>query len=277
MASTDAEQAWLVRLETTMFPVIKAWFQRTGEAPLLPTAGSSLARDDQVYTRLPPSHLAYGGMVTAAEHLELFRVAFQASRTLYPSSYFTVLRTALMGSAQALWVLKPSQRAERIKHALQLARDDIRQSRNLLSVETPAELGLDQEVIAARNRLDQRLVELQAATAAAGLDPGEVPDWRLNMTGMIKTVSDLVHADGRGDPHTRHGASLLWRLQSGHAHATPSARIRQIREDRVVQTPGGTLTGQATTSASEVGSAAAAAVLFLNEAFRLYELRCAAP
>jgi hypothetical protein len=67
---------------------------------------------------------------------------------------------------------------------------------------------------------------------------------------------------------------MLWRLQSGHVHGAPSARIRQIREDRLLRNPDGSLAGQATTSTSEVGSAAAAAVLFLNEAWRLYELRC---
>ncbi|MFI5591178.1 hypothetical protein ACIA5G_39430 [Amycolatopsis sp. NPDC051758] len=276
MPTEDEERAWLARIER-MFPTIEAWFKRTGEVPPMPAPGSSLARDDQVYGRLPPSHLAYGGIVTAAEHLELFRVGLTASRILYPSSYFTLLRSALMGSTQALWVLKPRLRAERIAHALQLVRDDLRQSMNLLLVDTPAELGLDDDLDTARAGLNRRLVELQAAAAAAGLDPDKVPGWRINMTEMIKTVSELVHADHRGDADTRHGASLLWRLQSGHAHATPSARVRQIRAEQVQQHPDGTLTGAATASFAEVGSASAAAVLFLNEAWRLYELRCTAP
>lgn len=276
MSSELDEQAWQVRIEK-MFPVIEAWFKRTGHVPLVPASGSSLAREDQVYSRLPTSRLAYGGIVTAAEHLELFRVAYLASGNLYPSSYFTLLRSALMGSTQALWVLKPRLRAERIENSLQLARDDIRQSMNLLSVETPAELGLDENIETARARMNQRLAELQDVAAAAGLDPTKVPGWRLNMTEMIKTVSELVHADNSGDADTRHGASLLWRLQSSHAHGTPSARIRQVQLNSVRQHRDGTLLGAATTSFAEVGSAAAAAVLFLNEAWRLYELRCAAP
>jgi hypothetical protein len=276
MPTEDEERAWLVRIEK-MFPTIEARFQRTCQVPLMPVPGSSLAQDDRAYSPLPPSHLAYGGIITATEHLELFRVALRASKALYPSSYFTVLRSALMGSTQALWVLKPAQRVERIEHALQIVREDIRHSMNLLSVETPAELGLDEDRETARAVLDQRLVELQAAAAAAGFDPAKVPGWRLNMTEMIKTVSELVHADNRGDADTRHGASLLWRLQSGHAHATPSARVRQIQAHQVRQHPDGTLTGAVTTTFAEVGSAAAAAMLFLNEAWRLYELRCSAP
>jgi len=69
MPTEDEERAWLARIEK-MFPTIEAWFQRTVQVPPMPVPGSSLAREDQVYGRLPPSHLAYGGIVTAAEHLE---------------------------------------------------------------------------------------------------------------------------------------------------------------------------------------------------------------
>lgn len=270
MPNEDEEQAWQARIEQ-MLPTIEAWFDRTGRVPVTPKSGSSLARDDQAYSRMPPSHLAYGGIVTATEHLELFRVGYQASRTLYPSSYFTLLRTALMGSTQALWVLKPP-RNDRIKNALQLAREDIRQSMNLLREDPPVELGLADGIAAARTDLDKRLGELQDAAAAAGFDPAEVPGWRLNMTDVIKHVSELVHADA----NTRHGVSLLWRLQSGHAHSTPSARLRQIQTDQVQQHPDDMLTGPAAANFAEVGSAAAASVLFLSEAWRLYDLRCAA-
>jgi hypothetical protein len=43
----------------------------------------------------------------------LFRVAVQSNRTLYPTAYSTLLRTALMGGAQAAWVLKPPTQVER--------------------------------------------------------------------------------------------------------------------------------------------------------------------
>lgn len=45
-------------------------------------------------------HLAYGGMVTAVEHIEFFRASFLATdRMLPPAAYFTVLRTALLEEA----------------------------------------------------------------------------------------------------------------------------------------------------------------------------------
>src|SRR4051794_8201886 len=141
MSSDEEERAWLLRLETRMFPVVEEWCGRITRPPVTPAPGSSLARDDQAYCRLPASHLVYGGIVTAVEHLEFFRESFLATaRTLPPTAYFTVLRTALMGVAQALWVLKPADRATRVEHALKIVRDDIHQSRGLLSVALPPHL-----------------------------------------------------------------------------------------------------------------------------------------
>lgn len=275
MPSEEDEREWQHRLETRILPVIEEWFGRVGRPPVTAAAGSSLARDDQAYAPLPASHLAYGGMVTAVEHLEFFRVSFLATdRMLPPAAYFTIFRTALMGVAQALWILKPAERIVRIEHALKIARDDIHQRKGLLSVELPARLGLADDVEAERARLDQQLGALQSAAAAAGLDAAKVPGWRLFMTEVITQVSDLVYADN-GDEDTRYGASMLWRMQSGHAHATPSARIRQIDPQHLTHNADGTLTGSATSSLSEIGTAAAAVVLWLNEAWRLYDLRCA--
>ncbi|SFQ27492.1 hypothetical protein [Amycolatopsis rubida] len=275
MPSDEDEHEWQERLEERMFPMIAGWFQRITRPPVTPSAGSSLARDDEAYPGLPASHLAYGGMVTAAEHLEFFRVSFLATgRAVPPAAYFTVLRTALMGVAQSLWILKPADRPTRIEHALRIARDDINQRKGLLSVALPSRLGLGGEVETQRARLDEELGELQAAAAAAGLDAGNVPRWRLTMTNVIADVGDLVHADD-GNDDTRYGVSVLWRMQSGHAHSTASARARQIDPQQLARNPDGTLTGAATASVTDVGTAAAAVVLWLNEAWRLYDLRCA--
>lgn len=273
----DEQELWAARLERVMFPAIEAWFQRTLQAPVTPAPGSLLALDGLAYPRHPSWRLAYGGMVTAAEHLDLFRVALMSSKMLYPASYFTLLRSALMGSTQALWILQPPQREKRIENTLRLVREDIKQNKSLLSEGILAALGLTIDATAAQTRLDERLAELQAAAAAIGLDPDRVPQWALNMTNMIKTVSDTLHAADPSDDITRHVPSLLWRLQSGHAHATPSARLRQIQADLVEEHSDGTLTAAATTTFVDIGSNAAAPFLFLHEAWRLYELGCAAP
>jgi hypothetical protein len=152
----EDEEAWRARL-ATMFPAIERWAERTRTAPVTPQAGSSLAADDRIFPAMPPSHLAYAGIVTATEHLELFREAFQATGKLYPAAYFTLLRTALMGSAQAVWLLKPAQRIQRQENALRIVRDDIKQRMGLLSDETPAALGLDEKIEEATAKLRRHL------------------------------------------------------------------------------------------------------------------------
>ena len=92
------------------------------------------------------------------------------------------------------------------------------------------------------------------------------------MTDVIRQVSDLVY-DNDYDDDTRHGASMLWRMQSGHAHATPSARIRQIDRETLTRNADGSLTGTATANFGEVGLATSVVVLWLMEAWRLYDLR----
>lgn len=263
---TEEEQAWLTRLDE-MFPFIEQWAQRTRTGPVTAQPGSSLARDDEIYPILPPSHLAYGGIVTATEHLEFFRVSFQSNRTLYPASHFTLLRTALMGAAQAVWVLKGPQ-AQRCERALRLVRDDIQQQRGLLR-DVAAQLA-PEDCAAQQQLLDRRLREVQDAAAQLGLDPAKVPGWKLFMTEVIQDASELVH----GDKDTWYGTSLLWRLQSGHAHGTPSARFRQILPDQLEHRANGMLWGRFEASFAEVGCAAAGAFLLLQEAWWLYDRRC---
>jgi len=176
MPADDDGRWWQLQLENKLFPVVEQWFQRTVRPPLAVAANSSLARDGKAYPPLPASHVAYGAMVTAVEHLEFLRVSFLATgRMLPPTAYFTLLRTALMGAAQALWVLKPANRRTRVEHALKIARDDIRQRRGQLSVELPPHLGYDDGVSAERTRLDRQLEQLQAAAAAVGLEAARVP------------------------------------------------------------------------------------------------------
>jgi hypothetical protein len=50
-------------------------------------------------------------LVVAGEHLRLALDAIKAKQ-LYPSSHFTVMRGALVGAAQAVWILGPEDRGD---------------------------------------------------------------------------------------------------------------------------------------------------------------------
>lgn len=132
--------------------------------------------------------------------------------------------------------------------------------------------GLDGLVADAQQQLlDRRLREVQDAATALGLNPAKVRGWKLFMTEVIREASELVHQD---DEDAWYGTSLLWRLQSGHAHGTPSARIRQILPDQVEHRANGMLWGKFEASFADVGCAAAGAFLLLKEAWWLYDQRC---
>jgi hypothetical protein len=81
---------------------------------------------------MPASHVAYNGILGAVEHLHLFRTTFMATGLLYPAAYYTVLRSALMGAAQAVWVLV-GPRPKWLDHALWIFIDDVTQKRKLIN------------------------------------------------------------------------------------------------------------------------------------------------
>ncbi|GAA1983573.1 hypothetical protein [Amycolatopsis minnesotensis] len=260
-----------------MFAVIEQWQARIEQEPLTPSAGSSLAADDTTFPSLPASSAAYNGLVAAIEHLDFFRAALTATRTLYPVAYYTVLRSALMGSAQAVWVLAPRQRSTRVENALRIAVDSYNQERKLINDIT--NLTAEQQVIADRNlaTLSTRLSAAAAAADALGVNGATVANWTLNMTTVIKEAIALAFPENTADSgRVRESSGMLWRSQSGHAHGTPYSRLSLIRDGDLVRRPDGTAYARSTSPIEHIGLAAAAPTLLVSEAWRLYDLRCKA-
>lgn len=264
---------WVPRFDE-MGTAVLAWRARIEQPPVFAERGSSLAKDDETYPDMPASAVAYNGILTAVEHLEFFFAALDATRTLYPAAHYTTLRTALMGSAQAVWVLAAGDRTVRRARALRIAVDDLHQERKMFP---DIREFLPEDRHAA---IDARIAELdsllQKATAAAiglNLSDTNVPKWTLNMTDVIRDAAEHVH--GKGDENTdiRASTRLLWRTQSGHAHGVPGSRQRLVRQGDPVVNPDGTGWARAGTTIEDVGVAAGAATLLTSEAWRLYDLR----
>ena len=74
-----------------------------------PERSSDLAEDNKIFEWMAVSEVARLSLVASGEHLRLALDAVKAGQ-LYPSSHFTVLRGALVGASQAVWVLAPSKR-----------------------------------------------------------------------------------------------------------------------------------------------------------------------
>jgi hypothetical protein len=69
--------------------------------PQVAQPGSSLAKDDTLFGVLPPSHLAWQGILSAVDHLGSFFGLLDGGKS-HPLSPSTLARAGLLGAAHAL-------------------------------------------------------------------------------------------------------------------------------------------------------------------------------
>jgi hypothetical protein len=188
------------------FDTLTEW-QNRGGAPYVPQPGSSLAADDEDWPPIPVSQVALGGLAAAVDHLSALRRLIEA-RYLFTYSPLTLCRSALVGAAQAVWVLAPETSTERTSRARLIAayvyEERLKYLRGLQELGTEPHESTDLQVT-----LDsQRLAQLAALRAADGQAR------TYNATDMIKTAA----ADAFGRDDLTQNAVLAWRSGSGAAH-----------------------------------------------------------
>lgn len=173
----------------------------------IPERGSDLAKDDEIFEWMPISEVARLSLISSGEHLRLALDALNAKQ-VYPSSHFTVLRGALVGAAQAVWVLAPDEQVTRRERGLMVIAETYAQMRKYYNFLEGTDLddkdraGLaDQQQWLAERR---RQVAAQKTTGA-----------RLNLTEIIASAADITFPD-RG---SRAALNRLWREMSSDAHA----------------------------------------------------------
>lgn len=93
------------------FDQVELWHR----APLFtPLVGAQLRADDDEWPHLALSQLAKAGLDVAAEHLFTIRTLVDSGQVL-PIAFRSVLRTALVGSTQAVWLLQSDDLDERVR------------------------------------------------------------------------------------------------------------------------------------------------------------------
>ncbi len=103
------------------WPELDTWrAQLTTTAP--PPPGSDLAVDDTDFRPWCTSALARGGLMAAVDHLQAIRIHLKAESG-FPHATGTLLRGALLGGSQAVWLLSPDDRSERLKRSRELAQE----------------------------------------------------------------------------------------------------------------------------------------------------------
>jgi hypothetical protein len=176
--------------------------------PFIPEPGSELADDDADWRWMPVSQVAVTSMGAARDHLQAVRVHVDAGE-FFPFAQQTLLRTAMLAAAQAVWVLAPDQRPERIRNARTIAHENYAKHltylRDLQALSPAPHAGTD----AVARHAAQRRDELAGLRAADGQE-------RLPLT-----PTDVIQAAVRATWGSREMATearVEWRRGSGAAH-----------------------------------------------------------
>lgn len=187
------------------FPILDHW-QQWGSIAFWPEPGSELEIDDQDWPTLSVSEIAHLGLQVAADHLLAVRAHIEA-RTLFAFSHLTLCRSALLGATQALWVLAPDHRPERLKRARTVAAYAHRKHLQFLR-------GLQDHTPQPHANTDAVAAFVETQVEELDRKRMEVGEQlRLNNTDMIREAMDAAF-----DAAHAAEAVIVWQSGSGAAH-----------------------------------------------------------
>lgn len=204
MSLTEEQRAALTQMLETAAD-LDQWRLRAHRVEV-PESGSELALDDKVFPHMAISAIARLSLIAAGEHLRLALDAIKAKQ-LYPSSHFTVLRGALVGASQAVWILKPTDRSMRRERGLTVLTEIYNQlDKYYASLESTQLDVADRESLAG-----QRLWLSGRRDNVSSLRSTKAT---LNLTDVIGEAADQAFADTA----SRDAIRRLWREMSADAH-----------------------------------------------------------
>lgn len=212
-----------LRLLRSTFPTLDEWGVDL-ESAIVPGQGSPLAVDDTDWVPVPVSQVAVMGLGSARDHLQAVRVLIEAGQ-LFPGAQSTLIRGAIVGGAQAVWVLAPEDPATRIDRARMLAEHMHVEHRKYLDVlrRIPPEPNMNTELVAEHVR--HRQDELRA------LRRGDGQRASLNTTEMVKTAAFAAFSD----PNLANEADSI--LET-HLRSSPWVRLVSPWSERHPADPG---------------------------------------
>ena len=229
-----------------------------------PERGSELAVDDEIFQRIAISQLARLSLMAAGEHLRLALDAIQAKQ-LYPSSHFTVLRGALVGASQAVWILAPEDRDVRRERGLTVLTEMYAQMDKYYGFLDSTQLNTadraslkDQQVWLSERRDDVASIRSTKAT--------------LNVTAVIGVAADHVFADTT----SRDAVRGMWREMSADAHVLGWSLFQRTSfgpADRRTGVGEGTAPG----NLEHVAESFLASYRLLRSGWSLFDRRCEGP
>lgn len=245
--------------------------------PMVPTPNSSLAADDRGYDDYPPSHVAWSGIRSGIDSMCMFFDCLAANQLPYETGHRVLARAALGGSAQALFVLAPSNRTERRQNALRCAYDDLNAyDRTLTDLsaarwsDEPGEMSSEEQAAwtASETRRAERRAHIIEAAGKLGLSNTQLkkaPTFREMAEAAAGHVSE--RSEGRDMVHSlRMSLSQLnSAAHSGRWHAVMTAT-------HTIDTPEGTR-ARLVTTATDLFLSAGGPMTLMPRAIELFQQR----
>lgn len=254
---TPDETEALAKVQST-FPLL----ERHGETyqdHFVPEPGSPIALDDAEWQPLALSQHVWGSLAAVYDHFDIVRLTVEAQR-LFPTGVYSLLRGALLGACQALWLLHPEDAAERQERARRYTEEwyvrRIQFQQELtpdLSTEEAARSG------AQLKRFDEDLAEVRRRRNTKA---------RLEATTIVREAAAVTF----GDRNLQREIVSAWRRMGGDAHVLGWAMMTQNTEWGVKGDDG--LTGAVVTVSpvAMANSYLGAWLIYSKARKRLYEL-----
>lgn len=217
-------------------------------------ARSSLAGDDLKTAPFPLSHSVTRNLLTAVDHFHALRSTLKVANSLHTYAPFTLIRGSLEGTLNALWLLGPTSRKERItRHILALRQDD--------SDQTTMAACLDEPPATSRN------VWIDKTISASCLDRARVYGGVPSFGSKAKAVDALFWPDG-----DKLG-EIVWRMCSGMAHGREWATLELLNRQLLSEPNDSVGSFRLTAGMTNVSTLAQLAFLMLAEAIEIYDKR----
>ncbi|MBD3927452.1 hypothetical protein IEZ26_22710 [Nocardioides cavernae] len=258
--TTPGQPSSLDTIRST-FPELDAWGGR-GSKVNTGAPGSELEADDAEYIAWQTSQLAAAGLMTARNHLHAIRVHIEAGEQ-FGDVTGSLIRGALLGSAQAVWILAPDDRATRLKRSRVVALEVCENHRKFLADLLRINPN-DKNTKTVHDHNVDRLEKLEEKREELG------ETLTYSSTSIIEQAA--AHAIGKGFETE---ARAEWRRFSGNAHGLPWALLGGAGTTQSAAASGGLAPFTAGGSFDDVINGYALVIRLVRHGWELFDRRAA--
>jgi hypothetical protein len=243
-----------------IWPEVVKWNHRLTQN-YVPEPGSSLAADDQKVPGMSVSHMAWISLATGSQHL-MCTMRYLSEFGPVVMSLQSMLRTAIWGGAQAVWLLAPGDGDERVKRTKPVHYYSQLNYRKWLNTFDPAH----------PSTKDPQTLQRAKAVVSEQLDViGK--ESKIDQTDIVKKVAALVYPE-RSDAIIE--SEQAWRTLGAIAHALPW-ELKTRATGETIARDAGQVTTRITARWAELGGDLGYAHEFLRRGWALLDERSIAP